>query len=428
MAGSLSVTTNTSSQIVIDSNYGSGTGNRYSFYSASSTVKGSNTLGEGGLAEWYHGAAGYRATTTTTATSTQASCGWDASNGDGGLFLFDVEQGVACTGSGSAFGVANASNGAMQTVHLKGATGASVIEKQWTIWANGVHAIAVRFTVAQGANSVFPESNFRAAYGSLVMPSTTQGKWGFAGTNSGVMVSLTGSGSGYGGGGGTSSINDNSAGSDVFVTKGASAAAGSTTAALLAVDGYEGSSVVSTALVDAFDADYNTHAASGANSLSVSTGSKTTSGTDEFGNTGTTWTDGFDPQRGAYIIAASSNHVNLGGTTAAAWGIDGTTVTARFSPRYVMTGWTDSAATPTVKYGATTLVSGTDFIAYNDTTNNVLYLCLLADIGSGGTRTSSNISGLAALDVSAGGGGPSDPFPLVYAVTGQQGANAVYRM
>lgn len=409
----LSVTTNTTSQITIQtSDYGSGAGDSFTFFATGSATQGSNQLGEAGMGVWYHGAAGYKATPSTTYDSYQVDAAWDTANGDGAFYTWDVEQGVSCSGGGSAFGVADSSNAACQIVHTKGPTGSSLVEGFWVIWANGRHAVTKK---ASGSGQ-YPEMGIRSGYiTTTITPSGTNPQWAYSGTHLGVVF-VGQHAVGMGGATGAQSFTGNCGFAYTGQYTGSGGSIGATPlSALIAVSGYD--NLVTSSLLTAMSNDYLTHSTA----LTVTTGGKTTSGTDLYGTASTAWTDGYDPQRGAYIIAASGNHVNLGGSTATAWGIDGTTVTARFSPCFIITGWTDSAATPTITYNGTALVSGMDFIAYNDTTAQVLWLCLLFDIGTGGKRTSSNASGVGALDITAGSSG--GPVTITAAVQlGGQGA------
>lgn len=390
----LTVVTNNTTKICIKTaDYAPGVGDFYVFYSAGTTTK-KNSMGEGGLAEWYHGPAGSVATgsESTTPNATQAGAGWDSGHGDGGLCNYEQEQGVPCTDPGSAFDLADTGNACMQRVHLKGTAAASICEKYWTMWANGTHAVVLKNSVTFAANHGSPNTSVRTSYVSNTrIPSSSGTCWGFSGTHLGVMTALdsvfqalagntaTYTASDEGGAGTMTGIN--------ALQSGTSMASGTKVCARLALSGYDGT--VTVAQVTAWQNDFITH--SGTNkTLTVATGTKTTSGTDLFGTGSTAWTDGYDPQRGAWIIAASSNHVNVGGAAATGWGIDGTTVTKRFRPCLILTGWTD-ANLPVVTLGGAAQVKGTDYEAYTDTGAGVLYLCLLKDIS--GT--------VGALDITA---------------------------
>lgn len=372
----LSVPTATSTSIAIQtSDYASGHGNLYVFYSGAYASGHTNRLGEAGLGQWYHGRAGYvaRASATDNADATQAGAGWDNGNFDGGMFSFDIEPGVACSGSGAGFGVADSANTVLQTVQLRGATGSSMVPKYWSIWANGIHAVAAKYL---SGSALAAETGVRGAYVSTTRVGTQSiPGWGFAGANIGVLGALAGAASAapipYTG------TNDNSPFTLIYTSMN-TVAAGTVFLGRLALDGYEGTGVVTVALAEAFQADLTLH--SGTNlTLTVSVGTKVTSGTDRFGTTGTTWTDGFDPQRSAWILAAAANKVTVGGGTAASWAINGSTVTRRFRPCFILTGWTGGSS-PIVTLGGTAQALGTDYECYADVSGQTLYFCLLKDI------------------------------------------------
>lgn len=382
----LAVVTNSSTSIAIKTaDYAAGAGNFYVWYAAAPATGHTARGGEGSLYQLYHGKAGFLATGSVTDNSdaTQLGAGWDSSNNDAGLLTLDIELAKAAgTGTGAAFALSDPNNTCMMTVHTKGATANYVVDKYWTVWANGIHAVAAKNRASVAAGSVFFETGIRTSYitgtGSGYKTSATVDADGFSGTDIGVMRALSASTP-------TSSPssearNDNNAFTLGFFTSAGTMAAGSITTALLAFDGYEGASTVTATLVTQFALDYTTHSGT-SRTLVVSTGTKTSgtnAGTDRYG-TAVTWTDGFDPQRGAWVIGASSNRVVLGGSTAASWGIDGTVVVTRFRPRFIITGWTDTRA-PAVTLGGSAQTPGTDYDSYVDTANHTLYLCLLKDI------------------------------------------------
>jgi hypothetical protein len=154
---------------------------------------------------------------------------------------------------------------------------------------------------------------------------------------------------------------------------------------------------------DASAKDYRNHGSAGSspgtNGLKITTGTAVTSWTDLYGTSVTSRTSAYDEQYDAWRIQASSNHINIGSTTATDWGVDGTTVTKRYKPRLLISSWTDSGTNPTVTLNSVTKTKGTDYEVYNDTGAQVLYLAWLSDLA--GTE--------GALDVSAGGA--TDLYP-----------------
>jgi hypothetical protein len=390
----LAVVTNTGTSIALKtSDYASGFGDFYVWYSGAFATGHRNRIGEMGCALWAHGAAGFIATGSAAddTVTGQAGGGWDTGTSDGGILNVEFGSSIACTGPGADFSLADASNKCMMRVHLKGPTASTREQKYHTVWANGTHAAAIKVGVFAAANNNwFPNTTVLASYAANSrIPSGTSPQWGFSGTHLGVITAFQNLGKTW------TSVNEY-ASNDGRACKGVSATLGGTNTisigtvqcARMAVDGYD--NAVTNAVVTAFNNDYITH--SGTNkTLTVTTGSKITSGPDLFGTAGTSWTDGFSPQTGSWLLAASSNHVNLGGATAAGWGIDGTTVTKRFRPCFIMTGWTDTHATAVVTLGGSAQVEGADYEVYNDTGAQVLYLCLLKDIA--GTE--------GALDITA---------------------------
>ncbi|HET9111810.1 MAG TPA: hypothetical protein VFN78_13355 [Ktedonobacterales bacterium] len=127
------------------------------------------------------------------------------------------------------------------------------------------------------------------------------------------------------------------------------------------------------------DSDYRTP------SLSVSAG--TLAGSDNEPS-GATVVNGFNVDLGAYVIAASSNHV-------AATLNFSSGVTMRWAPRYKITGWTGGA--PTITWGGQTLANGTDYTYSLDSNTHTLYIQLSFEVVTANAQSGQRVNAL--LDV-----------------------------
>ncbi len=126
----------------------------------------------------------------------------------------------------------------------------------------------------------------------------------------------------------------------------------------------------------AIDSDYRTP------SLSVSVGAL--AGSDDEPS-GATVVNGFNVNLGAYVIAASSNHVAA--TLAFPSG-----VTMRWAPRYKIVNWTEDA--PTITWGGQLLVSGTDYTYSLDSTTHTLYIQLSFEVVTANAQSGQQVNAL----------------------------------
>lgn len=129
----------------------------------------------------------------------------------------------------------------------------------------------------------------------------------------------------------------------------------------------------------AIDADYRTP------SVTVNVGTLATSDNEP---TGATLNQGFNMNLGAYVIAASGNHVNaqLGFPSG---------VTTRTAPRFKITGW--AGGTPTVTWGGQLLTSGSDYTFTLNSATNTLYIQLNFDVAPTNAQSGQRLN--AALDI-----------------------------
>jgi hypothetical protein len=130
----------------------------------------------------------------------------------------------------------------------------------------------------------------------------------------------------------------------------------------------------------AIDADYR------APSVTVNAGTLATSDNEP---TGATVNNGFNMNLGAYVIAASGNHVNaqLGFPSG---------VTTRTEPRFKITNW--AGGTPSVTWGGQLLTSGSDYTYTLDSATNTLYIQLNFDVVAANAQSGQRVN--AALDIS----------------------------
>jgi hypothetical protein len=130
----------------------------------------------------------------------------------------------------------------------------------------------------------------------------------------------------------------------------------------------------------AIDADYR------APSITVNAGTLATTDNEP---TGAMVVNGFNLDLGAYVIAASNNHVNatLGFPTG---------VTTRSEPRFKVTGWTGGA--PTITWGGQPLTNGTDYTYALDPNTHTLYVQLAFDVVQASAQSGQRV--VAPLDIS----------------------------
>lgn len=129
----------------------------------------------------------------------------------------------------------------------------------------------------------------------------------------------------------------------------------------------------------------------------------------------------FNMDEGLYQLAAAGNQasitLDLGGGVAA---------NVRYKPRYKFTGLTNlsqpGGAEVALTLGGAALNRGTDYAITVDTASQIAYVQLMFDLVASGAGTGQKVNAALALTATP------DPFPLTYAVSTQQQANAVYRM
>lgn len=130
----------------------------------------------------------------------------------------------------------------------------------------------------------------------------------------------------------------------------------------------------------AIDADYR------APSIVVSAGASATSDSEP---ASATLINGYNLSIGAYVIAASNNHVNA--TLAFPPG-----VSVRWAPAFKITGWTGAA--PVITWGGQTLTSGTDYTYTVDSTTHTLYFQLAFDVVAANAQAGQRVN--APIDIS----------------------------
>ena len=372
---SLAVTTSGTSPTekiqIQTSNFAQSTGDQWNFYQATGAATSGvvTDIGEGGCAEWYHGP--YSTSTNLT--------GFTVANYDGGLFIWGGNTGhgdvsVACTGTGSAFTVANAANTAYQSVHLLASTSTTQAETFWNMWANGT-AVVCKKNNAGASFRVYIETTCLTAAESTHIYNTSQVNAGYGGYAMAYTVNPYKTAS-------PDNTDFNTSGVEgaltVSYTSSTTLGSGYINSYRLLMDGYEGQ--MSSALAKAQALDYQLHSSGASNGLTVTTGTAPATLTDPYGNTFTSADTFWDQFVGAWRIVAASVAVNCGGN-AAAWGIDGSNVSTRYKPCFIITGWAGSVA-PSLTFNGVALVAGVDFGWYFDGTST-LYISLSFDISSG---------------------------------------------